>query len=217
MAHWVYILLLEDDRIYIGETTRLLRRLYEHADCDRHGSISTDRFPVIEVLGIYKMDNNLMYYSDMGYLDIENNIVENTMKVQGDKWWKVRGGKHTTLIFDHHERSCICKDCHYEDIIRPDKVRYGIKPEYEDCNLTDFSNPSSNLKYIRPVCDCGIPADIRQSKYGNWYWKCPMGMNSFVCEEILQNNTHLCNEFDVDINSGCNFYISDSTYKISRS
>ncbi len=28
--HWVYILLLEDNRIYVGETTRLIRRIYEH-------------------------------------------------------------------------------------------------------------------------------------------------------------------------------------------
>ena len=55
MVHWVYILRcggeIEEwerpginDKVYVGETLRLYRRLKEHVDSDRKGSCTTSEF-----------------------------------------------------------------------------------------------------------------------------------------------------------------------------
>ena len=115
--HWVYILRTEveegdnpkhDHKIYIGETTRLFRRLKEH--CGDGGSITTYNYRPIRLLAIYKVKNDSLREGDpivmdmyeKGYWDgndkewgceLENKLTLQYMKAMGRKWKQVYGGK----------------------------------------------------------------------------------------------------------------------------
>jgi len=206
--HWVYILSLDGDRIYVGETTRLIRRLSEHTMKHKHGSISTDIFKVNKLLGLYKIDNNIDYYSVItrqifNHLDIENIITENTMRYTGDKWWKVRGGKHTKILYDNIQK-CECKDynncseCYFYKFTKDEMIKLRL-----------IKNASSNLQYKynppyleeslkRPKCYCNIPSEIKFSN-NKCCWVCPMRGNYWIYDYLY---------FDLDVNNGCNFYIT---------
>lgn len=120
MVHWVYVLQCEDDRIYVGETKSLFRRLRQHISGS--GSKCTQFFHPIGIIALYNIskniafenyrnDNNItklsatfnldwkdMYKNNLSNLDIENYITECFMDSRGDEWWKVSGGKYTKLI-----------------------------------------------------------------------------------------------------------------------
>lgn len=52
--HWVYILKCEGNRYYVGETTRLLRRFWEHYS--ERGGTNTQIFQPIELVALYKVN-----------------------------------------------------------------------------------------------------------------------------------------------------------------
>lgn len=204
--HWVYLLQLEDDRIYIGETTRLIRRLAEHTMDHKSGSISTDEFQVERLLGLYKVDDNIDYYldtkdSDFNHLDIENIITENTMSIYNDKWWKVRGGKYTKILYDK-QQECECKDyyncseCHFNKFKKDEMIKLGLIKE----NKLNAKTPNLEKIMKRPKCDCNIPCEIKLSKNDNYYWVCSMKENSWIYDYLY---------FDLDVNNGCKFYTTD--------
>ena len=74
MVHWVYILRCTgekaewtskgiNDKIYIGETMRLYRRLREHTKCGG-GSCTTSEFYPYRLAGLYKVEDDLLYINN---------------------------------------------------------------------------------------------------------------------------------------------------------
>jgi predicted GIY-YIG superfamily endonuclease len=51
---WVYILQCEDDYYYIGETSRLYRRFWEHQD--GMGGLNTSMYPPKNIIAIYSVN-----------------------------------------------------------------------------------------------------------------------------------------------------------------
>lgn len=150
--HWVYILKCETNIIYVGETTRLYRRLNEHCNKDS-GSCTTHTFYPQSLLGIYKVEDYLKLINkntdpiqydlyEKGYLNenktialmLENTIAEMYMQACGPQWEKVFGGKY-------HE---------------------GYRPVSHPCKKNEFN---------RPFCHCKMPADIKEWG-GKKYWRC---------------------------------------------
>lgn len=162
MVHWIYIVECEDNYIYVGETTRLYRRLNEHQRGG--GSVNTGRHKPLWLVGLYKVADNVSFFDyklaidsgfydkevidtwgedDSCYLDSENRFTELVMRLRSKgtntdfmfndgEWEKVRGGKYT-------------------------KVRHNWE-----------KNPIENMKdeYIidRPCCSCQYPAEVKISK-----------------------------------------------------
>lgn len=97
-VHRVYVLACNNDRIYVGETEHLFRRFNAHlrgsgAECTRLHKPHT-------LLGLYNIRKNLEMagrkkerYADA--LDVETYMTELFMLTRPEKWWTVRGGKHT--------------------------------------------------------------------------------------------------------------------------
>lgn len=193
MVHWVYILRCDgeieewtskgmNDKIYVGETLRLYRRLKEHVDSDRKGSCTTSEFYPNRLIGLYKVEDDLLYidhendiYKKMyeeGYLDklenktdalnLENTITEMYMQSMGPKWENVYGGKY------HN----------------------GYRP---------IDNPSVSVKFNRPYCNCKIPADIKE-RNGKIFWRCSVknigdGLQKYIKDELglnLQRKVEPC-------------------------
>lgn len=172
MVHWVYIIECEDEFLYVGETTRLYRRMNEHQSGG--GSINTGKHKPVCLVGLYKVADNQSflqhkYYinngfydketirnwgkDDCNFLEVENHFTELLMRLRTKedddfmfndaKWWKVRGGKYTKNMFE------------------------GTK------------NPISHIKdeniIDRPCCDCQYPAEVKLSKDGNCiYFVCAL-------------------------------------------
>jgi hypothetical protein len=194
MVHWVYILRCTDDervncshdpawlhdKVYVGETERLYRRLREHTE--NVGSCTTSEFYPNRLMGLYEASNDYLLEEggiityDMyktGFLsenktdtrNLENTITEMYMQAMGPKWKNVYGGKY------HN----------------------GYRP---------YDNPGKKSEFNRPFCNCKIPADIKEYK-GKVYWRCSRkniwdNLYNYIVEEL--------NWRKQDLVKPCNFY-----------
>ena len=194
MVHWVYILRCTgeqvdwtsksiNDKIYVGETMRLYRRLREHTVRDV-GSCTTSEFYPNRLVGLYKVEDDLLYINNNensihhkmyneGYIEklenkhdamnLENTLTEMYMQAMGPKWENVYGGKY------HN----------------------GYRP---------YDNPGEEAEFNRPFCNCKIPADIKEYN-GKIYWGCSRKniwdkLHNYIVEELgltLQNIVKQCN------------------------
>jgi hypothetical protein len=205
MVHWVYILRCtgetEDwtskgvnDRVYIGETTRLFTRLREHT-VREVGSCTTSEFYPNRLMGLYKVEDDLLYINNNensihhkmyneGYIEklenktdamnLENTLTEMYMQAMGPKWKNVYGGKYHA----------------------------GYRP---------YDNPGAKAEFNRPYCNCKIPADIKEYN-GKKYWRCSVkniweDLEIYIINELglnLQNIVEPC-KFYKEYNQEDNF------------
>ena len=99
---WVYILQCEDDYYYIGETSRLYRRFWEHQD--GIGGLNTSMYPPKNIIAIYSVNrigkffdyNKKVYNNDYNtnyniYFDrggiIENFNIDDEYSYDYDNLW----------------------------------------------------------------------------------------------------------------------------------
>lgn len=182
--HWVYILQCRDGKLYVGETTRLFRRFWEHEAGE--GGINTKIMGVEKVLAIYKvveLGRFLCYhrsvvdpeskYSRYVFSDkfededreydgkgLENALTERLMISRGNDWETVRGGEY---------------------------VRFIIK----------YTKPESSPLDVLPFCKCGLPCDVKINfDKGLFYFRCP---NKNLWDDVRV-------EFDLQEVEACNFY-----------
>lgn len=150
--HWIYILQCENGGYYVGETTRLVTRFYEHFS--GRGGTNTLLNPPESVVAIYPLhkifkfinfiEDNKMYIFDndvedenIDNLHIENFITEVLMKNNEDIIQLIRGGKYTKLN-------------------------------------TINQVPSDDFLDKLPICDCGLPCDIHKNHEEDFiYFRCP--------------------------------------------
>jgi predicted GIY-YIG superfamily endonuclease len=199
---WVYVLQCEDGYFYVGETSRLYRRFWEHQD--GLGGLNTSVFMPEQIVAIYKVDtickfidyNNyvnkiidgichdsykgfkLRDFDDMceeyqhDKLEAENNITECLMIHNKETWDKIRGGKYT---------------------------RFDI----------EYSFPDNDYIKQLPLCKCGLPCDIRKNEDKNYLF--------FRCAKKNMWNK-LKEDFEID-EEPCNFfmeYTKDKQLKLNE-
>ena len=194
--NWVYILKCEDDYYYVGETTRLYRRFWEHSS--GRGGVNTSSFSPECIEAIYKVNtlgkffeynsnvidtiNNQDTYNkwllkkfnddvkyDYDNLDVENNITECLMINNKDNWKKIRGGKYT---------------------------RFNV----------EYKFPINNYINELPICKCGLPCDIKKNEDNNYlFFRCPQKNMWDSFKE----------QFDIDTEP-CDFYMEYTKDKFFR-
>ena len=213
MVHWVYILRCTgeqvdwtskgiNDKIYVGETIRLYRRLSEHS-VRNVGSCTTSEFYPNRLVGLYKVEDDLLYINNNkdsihhkmyneGYIEklenkddamnLENTLTEMYMQAMGPKWKNVYGGKY------HN----------------------GYRP---------YNNPGEEVEFNRPFCNCKIPADIKEYN-GKVYWRCSRKniwdeLHNYIVEDLdlrLQNIVEPC-KFYKEYTEGEKFHCKNLIYK----
>lgn len=163
--YWVYILKCQNEVFYVGQTSRLFRRFWEHERGD--GGMNTEIYKPIEVVAVYKINSlgNFFHYNkyvhtclddtyffkhfnalkflniknkNLNYdkLRIENNIAE-CMMVHLNDWEKIRGGKY--IRFD-----------------------------------TVYRRPINKYLESLPLCTCNLPCDIKYNREKQFlYFRCP--------------------------------------------
>lgn len=189
--HWIYILLCEDDYIYIGETTRLFRRFWEHMK--GNGGLNTSIYRPIKILAIYSVDKlgkffryvqkinmndfNLGYniFFDRGgiletFSDIDDEMLEDHLFVENSVTEK--------LMIDN-EKSW-------------EKIRGGKYVKFD----IEYQFPQNDFVGELPNCKCNLPCDVRKNeKEGYLYFRCAR-KNMW---------TNLRDEFDTD--DPCDFFL----------
>ncbi len=209
--YWIYILKLKNERVYVGETTQLISRLNEHvnesSEAEAEGCSELARhFEPQSIVALYKIDNNIDYYSSLGCsfdrLDIVNMITENMMETYGCEWWKVLGGKYDKIIYDKPKRckpDTNCDICWYIDNER--RCMINLEEVHDDIHILG-TTIKPNLEDIlkRPPCKCGFPCEIGSYDYDRWQWSCSMRTNNYG--RWIEDNRELLLD---NINKGCNF------------
>ncbi len=143
---WVYILKCEDDYYYVGETTRLYRRFWEHSDgC---GGINTSIYRPEDIVAIYKVNTLGKFF------EYNRNVLENTYK----SWQLTRFDDEVEYDYDHLEAENNITEClmlHNEDSWQ--KIRGGKYTRF-----IPYKFPNNDHVKELPICKCGVPCDIKK-------------------------------------------------------
>jgi predicted GIY-YIG superfamily endonuclease len=211
MVHWIYVVECNDNFIYVGETIHLYKRLMQHIR-GRGGKNTHSHIP-IKLIGLYKVNDNQSFYQynsavkngtlnniknaidrwgDWGdNLFIENRFTERLFYERrmnheygtGNEWYRVRGGKYTRDSLDDamYFAKSMCE--------RPNRIPGSL------FMTLPINNISEEEIVDRPLCDCGMPCEVRLSTDKTKIY--------FVC--ALKN---VWSDFfkGIDVNESCNFW-----------
>ena len=162
--HWVYILKCSNDHYYVGETTRLYRRFWEHHD--GNGGINTFRYKPEEIVAIYKVPMlcNFFEYNDLVNSNIFN-IYFNRCKTILDYFNETNEEDYDNLFAENSIAECLM-------INNKDSWKNIRGGKYTNFNI-DYKFPTSeHIKHL-PLCNCGLPSDIRKNEESNYlYFRC---------------------------------------------
>ena len=194
---WVYILHCEEDYFYVGETSRLYRRFWEHKK--GIGGLNTSVYSPINIVAIYPVNrlgkffdysqkvNNHDYQRD-GIMEnfniddeneckydslwVENNLTEKMMIDHEVNWKKMRGGKY---------------------------VRFDVQ----------YIFPENQLVKELPNCHCGYPCDVKHNEENDYlFFRCA---KKNMWDKMRE-------EFDI-YDEPCKFfmkYTKDTQYKMRK-
>lgn len=178
---WIYILKCSDEDLddeyeetiyYVGQTKRLYSRFWEHNG--GKGGINTSTWIPQEIVAIYKVSDisKFITYNEK-ITDINN---DNTLE------WTYNSGMYNPkymlnnwddIDFDcdnfYHSENNIaeCLMVHNKDDWK--NIRGGKYVRF-DCN---YKFPNNNYIKELPLCDCGLPCDVKKNKNkNNLYFRC---------------------------------------------
>jgi predicted GIY-YIG superfamily endonuclease len=191
MTNWVYVLKDdEDDSIYVGETTRLYRRWYEHQT--GRGGVNTRDSNFNRLIGLYKVSNNT------AFLSYKDSFMNNSFQTECEEWDfdvdkpdALEIEKHITqrYIYEYKDQPIIC-------------VRGG--PYTTEDKYERFRNNLTGLLIDRPLCKCGYPCEVKiKNDKTKVYFVCPIPS----WDEFYDG---------LDLDEPCNFWQEFKEYRISR-
>ena len=173
--YWIYILRCEDNIYYVGQTSRLYRRFWEHHD--GKGGVNTFNYTPIEIVAIYKVFNIFKFINyNEKIININNN---DSLKWSYDtgfynpkyllnNWEDI---KEKYIGGDKDDERTAAEECENniaECMMINNKSNWrnirGGKYIRFDCNYKFPDN-----EYIKeiPLCYCGLPCDIKKHKNKN--------------------------------------------------
>lgn len=197
MVHWIYILKCEDDVYYVGETTRLYRRFWEHYD--GKGGKNTYLFNPIEIIAIYKMQELSQFFEyNMNVVDFfENEEKGNIIKYDNSLLVYFNDDEFLAKnhYFDDHnllvENNIVeCLMIHNKENWR--NIRGGKYTKFKEY----YKLPINNYMKEIPLCNCGIPCDVKSYFQSNFYFRCS---KKNMWEKFRD-------DFDIETEP-CNFYL----------
>ena len=165
--YWIYILKCEDGIYYVGQTSRLYRRFWEHQD--GKGGLNTYIYTPEKVVAIYKVSNIIKF---IGY----NNRIININNDANLKWSYYTGFNNPRYVLNNWDdidsietenddkqtasytenNIAECMMMHNKD--NWENIRGGKYVRF-DC---DYKFPNNeNIKEI-PLCNCGLPCDVKK-------------------------------------------------------
>ena len=201
---WIYILQCKDECLYVGETSRLYRRFWEHMS--GLGGLNTSIYPPINIIAIYSAhrlgkffeyitkvknaDYNLnynIYFDRGGIIEHFNDDDEEEYNYEYNYLWIENNIAERIML---------------ENETRWKKVRGGKYVRFD----AEYAFPNNISLNELPNCKCGIPCDIKKNEQHNYlYFRC--------AKKNMWNKMR--EEFDIN-DVPCSFfmkYTNDITYK----
>lgn len=185
---WVYILRCEDGYFYVGETSRLYRRFWEHLA--GVGGVNTSMFIPENIVAIYKVDTICKFIRYNNYV---NEIIE---RITDDIYtsfqldnFNDKCEEHDNLEAENNIAECLI--VHNKETW--DKIRGGKYTRFD----IDYCFPNNQYINQLPLCNCGLPCDIRKKEHRkHLYFRC--------AKKNMWND--MKEEFNID-EDPCNFYM----------
>ena len=175
--NWIYILQCEDGYYYVGQTSRLYTRFWEHSSGG--GGINT-RVHVPEcIVAIYPVHRLGRFF------DICNRVITNNGKLQrGDSIYFNRIGLCSIMDifnnapiddeseYDKYEVENTLTEClmlHTNDYIRIKGGKYIRMDDDTHFNMT-LGLKNNMINYL-PFCKCGLPCDVKR-EHNHLFFRC---------------------------------------------
>ena len=162
---WVYILKCSDDYYYIGETKRLYRRFWEHQE--GIGGINTSTYIPEGIVAIYRVsilgkffeyDNIVMNKNCNIYFNRSNTLLEEFN-------YQYEDDGYDNLFVENNITECLMLN--NKDNWK--KIRGG---KYTRLDI-EYSLPINEYIKNLPLCNCGLPCDIKKNDEHNYlYFRC---------------------------------------------
>lgn len=203
---WIYVLQCENDYYYVGETTHLYKRFWQHTN--GLGGLNTSINKIEKIVAIYKVDtiNKFIYYNN--YV---NSIIDGTWfdsySIFELKKFSIVSNETETSKFDALEAENSIAEC----LIMHNKgnwnnIRGGKYTRFD----IDYSYPNKQHLLNLPLCHCKLPCDIRKNDEKEYlYFRC--------AKKNMWDQFKI--DFEID-DDPCNFYmeyILDKPYRIENS
>lgn len=180
--HWVYILKNKTDEeecnaIYVGETERLYRRFKEHMV--GKGSITTLNFESVQLIGLYNIANNdafEKYHSKIEtFKDGDSYYIWDLQFLFRD-WRNNEDNDDYDFLKIENLITEICIFLNKNNNIDVKGGKYTRDICYKD-KIESMSNH-------RPICKCGLPAEVFLSKKEEIWFKCAVANATWVDFEM---------------------------------
>lgn len=206
--HWIYILKCENGYFYVGETTRLYRRFWEHFD--GKGGVNTSIYNPENIIAIYKLNTLSNFFE---YNDYIINITNKNFEIDDEYSMKSRASQkiynfdndndnedYNNLKIENNIVECfMIHNKHNWKKIRGGKYIKNI----------DYKFHVNNFVKDLPVCKCNIPCDVKKNEEQNYlFFRC--------AKKNLWDD--LKEDFNI-IDEPCDFfmkYAKDQEFKLSQ-
>lgn len=203
MVHWIYILKCEEDVFYVGETTRLFRRFWEHENgC---GGVNTELYPPETIVAIYPV------HRVYRFLCHNENVSTNNYNTGYNLFFNRGGSFEDFNVYDDENDSSdhlltenfITEKLMIDNPIQWNHIRGGKYTRFE----IEYCFPINPVVHDLPNCYCGFPCDVKKNEEGNYlYFRCA---KKNMWEDLIE-------VFEVE-EEPCNFFIKytkDHQYRI---
>jgi len=164
---WVYILKCKGGFYYVGETRRLYRRFWEHLS--GIGSLNTSIYEPEEIVALYKVETICKFFDYNEYVSkIKDGIWYEDYKI-----FKLRNfnDNNEDIYYDNLYAENTITEClmiHNGD--NWDKIRGGKYTRFD----VKYQCPKNELINDLPLCNCGLPCDIKKNEENNYlFFRCP--------------------------------------------
>ncbi len=226
--HWVYLLKLENERYYVGETKRLYSRINEHCKPHLYSSNHCWNYKPKWLFGVYNVLNDIIYYN---YSKILNNIIN-------DNENNFKNLDEILTLYKNPNISLKDHALYLENNITLHKMKNLKKNWYfvrggKFCKEKILQNPSKKYLYNRPICNCpiNIPAEVFIDNNDNIYFRCVKKSMKWIdisdykdtiripykedpCNfylKIDKKNNYFKNTFNIKESDNGNMFLSDSS------
>jgi predicted GIY-YIG superfamily endonuclease len=163
---WIYILKCEDNIYYVGQTSRLYRRFWEHQD--GKGGLNTSIYTPEKVVAIYKVSNIIKfidYNKQIININNDENLKRsyytgfNNPKYVLNNWDdidSVGNDDKQTASNTSENNIAECMMLHNKD--NWENIKGGKYVRF-DCK---YKFPTNEYIKELPLCNCGLPCDVKK-------------------------------------------------------
>lgn len=173
MVHWIYLLQCENGIKYVGETIRLYTRLTNHFQSN--GSKVTIENKPISVIGVYRLVTIKSFIDFNNYI---NGIHDKNVEIDYKHFFELRK-KFNFKIYEKYNQKKIDGYLKTESEIVECMLMHNPF-DFNNIKGGKYTNKKCNYKFPKrndlldlPLCDCGLPCDIKINRRNVIYFRCP--------------------------------------------